>query len=160
MGPSPWKNGTDDVELLAEVPSAWSKAVSINPSSTIFIPVSPKCKALRSPCNAVYIQNHPGLLLSSLQHFMTAISDSTAIILGTHLQHVFPKNPTWFSGEEKKSLYSFNQFTYLNYYKSKTTCHEIVMETNTTSGKHTTPSVQHALIWKQLTSTRGQHAVS
>lgn len=38
---------------------------------------------------AVYIQNHPGLLLSSFQNFMTTIPDSTVIILGTHLQHVF-----------------------------------------------------------------------
>lgn len=79
---------------------------------------------------------------------MTTISDSTVIILGTHLQHVFPKESNLVFRREKKkfalisSVYIFK----LLYYKSKITCCEIVVETNTTSGKHTTPSMQRVLI--------------
>lgn len=71
---------------------------------------------------------------------IAAMSNATTIIVVTHLYQVFPKNPTWFSGKKRFALIS--SVYMIHYYKIKITCHEIVLETNTTSSKHTPHPVQ------------------
>lgn len=103
--------------------------------------VSLKWTASRNPCKTVYLQNPPGLVILYPKRLaIAATSNSTAITLVTHLHQIFPKNPTLFPGGKKVCTHFISQ--HISIIIIKTRLPAMKLETNTTSGEHTTRSVQ------------------